>query len=101
MLPTGTGLPAPRPHGKPEFVVIDPHPTEACSVQGGGNEGIPPEYVETFIKQQTRRDPQLGFSTYGGAIPIIVFFYSLFYCKDMWMQNHKFANRVGDVPFDA
>lgn len=100
MQTTGMGLPAPRPHGKPEFVVIDPHPTAACSVQGGGNEGIPPEYVEAFIKQQTRRDPELGFSTYGGVFPVLAFLFIVIRCKKMWEMNHKTAVSWAAPPFE-
>jgi len=52
------------------YTSLDPaSPGQACSDQGGGNEGIPREYIAIFTQQQTKREPEvLGVSTYSGLI---------------------------------
>lgn len=73
---------AKRPSGKPDFLIIDPHPTEAASAQGGGNEGYPDEYAELFTRQNQRRDPELGWACYSGIPMILVWFW---FCHSMYI----------------
>jgi len=48
---------------------LDPYnPAAACSVQGGGNEGVPPEYVDIFRTQQQITPLELGWVSYNGLI---------------------------------
>ncbi len=48
---------------------LDPwNPKAACSDQGGGNEGIPPEYVDIMRTQQQITPLELGWVSYTGTI---------------------------------
>ncbi|CAD7960718.1 unnamed protein product [Amoebophrya sp. A120] len=73
VVPAGVGTVAPmevyNPHANC-YTALDPlNPGQACSDMGGGNEGIPREYIAAFIQQQTKREPEfLGVSTYSGLI---------------------------------
>ncbi|CAD7947058.1 unnamed protein product [Amoebophrya sp. A25] len=77
----GDALPMDTYQPHPFYTSLDPrNPGQACSDLGGGNEGIPKEYIAVFIQQQTKREPEFfGVSTYSGLIWGVVCGWGLFY----------------------